>query len=116
MVQIKNNDQSIYNIGSFVKEVSELVEITFFFIDPEDSKSSIQKNILMNITEGHCDDLEDYETVDHVTIIVIIVMFVIMLSFTMTVVTINRLKFKNENSENAPNIEEEVTRFSSVTL
>ena len=46
-------------IEMFVERVSKLVEITFWFADPEDFKSNIKKEILMNITDGHCDDLED---------------------------------------------------------
>ena len=56
----------------FVERVSKLVEITFWFADPEDFKSSIKKEILMNFTDGNCDDLEDGSITDHAGTVVVV--------------------------------------------
>ena len=69
------NNPSENSIETFVERVSKLVEITFLFVDPEDFKSSINKEILMNITDGNCDDLEDGSITDHAGTVVVVTLY-----------------------------------------
>ena len=79
-------------IEIFVERFSKLVEITFWFVDPEDFKSSVKKEILMNITDGHCDDLEDGNITDHAGTLVIATILLMLLTITMMIIIMKRGK------------------------
>ena len=103
MVEIENNQTAKYILGSFVKEISELVEIIFYFTDPKDSSLSITKQILMNITQGHCDDLEDDEDTENDTIVLALMVLDLLSAFIIIVkvvfLTVKGRRAKLEQNE-----------------
>ena len=113
-MQKKNPPEN--KIAIFFERVSKLVEITFWFADPEDFKSSIKKAILMNITDGHCDDLEDSNFIKHACTVVVVTILLMFLASTMMIIMMKRDKWKKETSEIETKIGDGLTKDASLAI
>ena len=110
-----DNDEGS-GIASFVERVTKLVDIKLLFTNPEDITQSVEKHILMNITEGHCDDLEDGDKQDYIAALVLSFVALLLLCITVVILLIKRGKLRNENSDIIRKIDEKCENQKSPPI